>query len=53
MYWKPDGQNVLNNDFFSCGSDCEANKGSKGIRRWPIGWCTSSMIIHKISPSID
>ena len=23
--------------------------GSKGIRQWPINWCTSQMIKHKIS----
>ena len=26
---------------------------SKGIRQLPINLCTSTMIIHKITPSID
>ena len=30
------------------------NQGSKGIRHWPINWCTTSpMMIHKITPSVD
>ena len=28
-------------------------QGSKGIRQWPINWCTSPMIIHKITPSLE
>ena len=28
-------------------------QGAKGIRQWRINWCTSSMIIHKINPSVD
>ena len=28
-------------------------RGSKGIRRWPINWCTSPMVIHEITPSED
>ena len=26
--------------------------GSKGIRQYPINWCRSSMIKHKITPSL-
>ena len=26
---------------------------SKGIRKWNINWCTSPMMIHKITPSLD
>ncbi len=29
------------------------DQGSKGIRQWPINWCTSPMIMHKIIPSVD
>ena len=25
--------------------------GAKGIRQWPINWCTSPIKIHKITPS--
>ena len=28
-------------------------QGSKGIRQRPINWCTSPMVIHKITPSVD
>ena len=28
-------------------------KGSKGIRQWPVKQCTSSMMIHKITHSVD
>ena len=28
-------------------------KGSKGIRQWPVNQCTSSMMIHKITHSVD
>ena len=28
-------------------------QGSKGIRQWLINWCTSPMIIDKITPSKD
>ena len=27
------------------------SQGSKGIRQWPINWCTSQ--IYKITPSVD
>ena len=27
--------------------------GSKGIRQWPVNWCTSPMMIHKTIPSVD
>ena len=27
--------------------------GSKGIIKRPINWCTSPMMIYKITPSID
>ena len=27
--------------------------GSSGIRKLPINWCTSPMMIHKITPSVD
>ena len=23
------------------------------MRQWPIDWCTSPMMIHKITPSVD
>ena len=26
---------------------------SKGIRQWSINWCISSIMIHKIIPSVD
>ena len=29
------------------------NQESKGIRQWPINLCTSPMMIHKITPSLD
>ena len=29
------------------------NQGSKGIRQWPINWCTFPMMIHKTTLSID
>ncbi len=29
------------------------NQGSKGIRQWPIYLCTSPMMIHKITPSVN
>ena len=28
-------------------------QGSKGIRQWPINWCSSQMMIHKITLSVD
>ena len=28
-------------------------QGSKRIRQWPIDWCTSPMMIHKIASSVD
>ena len=28
-------------------------QGPKGIRRWPINWCTSPMMIQKITPYVD
>ena len=27
-------------------------QGSKGIRQWPINWCSSQMMINKITPSV-
>ena len=30
-----------------------SHQGSKGIRHWPINRCTSPMMIHKITPSVD
>ena len=31
----------------------EKNQGSKGIRQLVINLCTSTMMIHKITPSLD
>ena len=28
-------------------------QGSKGKRQWPMNLCTSPMMIHKITPSVD
>ena len=28
------------------------HQGTKGIRQWPINWCTTQMMIHKITPSV-
>ena len=28
-------------------------QGSKGIRQWPINWCTSPIMIQKIIPYVD
>ena len=28
-------------------------QGSKGIRQWTINCCTSPMMTHKITPSVD
>ena len=28
-------------------------QGSNGIRQWPIKWCTSPLLIHKIVSSVD
>ena len=30
-----------------------ARQGSKGIRQWPMNWCTFPMMIHEITPSVD
>ena len=30
-----------------------ASLGSKGVKQWPIKWCTSSMMLHKITPSVN
>ena len=30
-----------------------SNHGSKGIRQWSINLCTSQIIIHKISSTVD
>ena len=27
---------------------CSNKQGTKGIKQWPIDWCTSPMIIHKL-----
>ena len=32
---------------------CTFTQGSKGIRQWPMNLCTSSIFIHKITPSVD
>ena len=29
------------------------DRGSKGIIQWPINWCTSPMIIHKIPSPVE
>ena len=36
-------------------STCNSGKqqGCKGIRQWPINWCTSPIIIHKTTSSTD
>ena len=31
---------------------CTKRQGSKGIRQWPINWCISPMMLHKIIPSV-
>ena len=28
-------------------------QGSKGIRQWQLNGCTSPIMIHKITPSVD
>ena len=51
---------VPNQVTFEGGRDVQAfyfwegkNKGSKGIRQWPTRWCTSPMLVHKITPYLD
>ena len=33
--------------------DAESKGEILGIRQWPLNWCTSPMMKHKITPSVD
>ena len=39
--------------FSSCIHTAINYHGSKGIRQWPINWCTYPMMIHKITPYLS
>ena len=46
MFDTPGPNRVTNLKFKTC-------QGSKGIRQWPVNCCTSPLIIHQITTSLD
>ena len=52
--------NFISGDTMICKQEVEnvfefriSEQGSTGIRQWPISWCNSPIIIHKIKPYVD
>ena len=54
--WRRAGRRRTPSKQYSTSVSCKCiicRQGSKGIRQWLINWCTSPMMIHKITASVN